>query len=96
MVVDVSHGNFVPVTALLGGSPSYIVDGIAQSDCELVAIEIIKLRKLLLEDAGVSNCFLEISLQRLQRISSWTPHCWAHQSELQNGSSMWPVTKMPN
>jgi len=68
MVVDVSHGHFVPVAALLGGSPSYIVGGIAQSDCELVAIEITKLRKLLLEDASVSNFFLEISLQRLQRI----------------------------
>src|ERR1039458_1698823 len=60
MVVDVSSGHFVPVTALLGGSPSYIVGGIAQSDCELVAIEITKLRKLLLEDASVSNFFLEI------------------------------------
>src|ERR1039458_2600873 len=68
MVVDVSSGHFVPVDALLGGSTSYIVDGIAQSDCELVAIEITKLRKLLLEDASVSNFFLEISLQRLQRI----------------------------
>jgi CRP/FNR family cyclic AMP-dependent transcriptional regulator len=68
MVVDVPSGHFVPVAALLEGSPSYIVDGIAQSDCELVAIEITKLRKLLLEDAGVSNFFLEISLQRLQRI----------------------------
>src|ERR1039458_7788658 len=66
--VDVSSGHFVPVAALLGGSPSYIVDGIAQGDCELVAIEITKLRKLLLEDASVSNFFLEISLQRLQRI----------------------------
>jgi len=68
MVVDVPSGHFVPVAALLEGSPSYIVDGIAQSDCELVTIEITKLRKLLLEDAGVSNFFLEISLQRLQRI----------------------------
>ena len=68
MVVDVSSENFVPVAALLGGYTSYIVDGIAQSDCELVAIEITKLRKLLLEDAAVSNFFLEVSLQRLQRI----------------------------
>jgi CRP/FNR family cyclic AMP-dependent transcriptional regulator len=68
MVVDVPSGHFVPVAALLEGSPSYNVDGIAQSDCELVTIEITKLRKLLLEDAGVSNFFLEISLQRLQRI----------------------------
>src|ERR1039458_6902203 len=68
MVVDVSSGHFVPVGALLGGSPSYIVDRISQSDCELLAIEITKLRKLLLEDASVSNFFLEISLQRLQRI----------------------------
>ena len=68
MVVDVPSGHFVPVAALLAGSPSYIVDGIAQSDCELVAIEVTKLRKLLLDDAGVSNFFLEISLERLQRI----------------------------
>ena len=68
MVVDVPSGQFVPVAALLAGATSYIVDGIAQSDCELVAIEITKLRKLLLEDARVSNFFLEISLQRLQRI----------------------------
>jgi CRP/FNR family cyclic AMP-dependent transcriptional regulator len=68
MVVDVPSGHFVPVAALLAGTASYIVDGIAQSDCELVAIEITKLRKLLLEDAGVSNFFLEISLQRLQRV----------------------------
>jgi|SRR5664279_986489 len=68
MVVDVPNGHFVPMAALLAGPTSYIVDGIAQSDCELVAIEITKLRKLLLEDAAVSNFFLEVSLQRLQRI----------------------------
>ena len=68
MVVDVPSGDFVPVAALLGGLTSYIVDGIAQNDCELVAIEITKLRKLLLEDAAVCNFFLEVSLQRLQRI----------------------------
>ena len=68
MVVDVPSGHFVPVAALLLGATTYIVDGIAQKNCELVAIEITKLRKLLLEDAGVSNFFLEISLQRLQRI----------------------------
>jgi CRP/FNR family transcriptional regulator len=68
MVVNVSSGHFVPVAALLAGPTSYIVNGIAQSDCELVAIEITKLRKLLLEDAAVGNFFLEISLQRLQRI----------------------------
>jgi CRP/FNR family transcriptional regulator len=68
MVVDVSSGNFVPVAALLSGPANYNVDGYALSDCELVAIEIVKLRKLLLEDALISNFFLEISLQRLQRI----------------------------
>jgi CRP/FNR family cyclic AMP-dependent transcriptional regulator len=70
MVMDVPSGQFVPVAALLGGAVSYIVDGIAQSDCELVAIEITKLRKLLLKDARVSNYFLELSLQRLERILS--------------------------
>jgi hypothetical protein len=31
-------GQFLPVTALLGGAVSYIAHGIAQSNCELVAI----------------------------------------------------------
>src|ERR1700690_3378401 len=53
LVVDVPSGQFVPVAALLIGAVSYIVDGIAKSDCDLVAIETTKVRKLLLNDARV-------------------------------------------
>ena len=59
LVVDVPSGHFVPVAALLAGATSYIVDGIAQMDCELVVIAVAKLRSLLLEDVSVSNFFLD-------------------------------------
>jgi CRP-like cAMP-binding protein len=68
MIMDLGSGQFVPVVALLAGYISYPVDGIAQSDCELVAIEITKLRKLLSEDVHVSGFFLTVSLQRTQRV----------------------------
>ena len=68
LVVDVPSGQFVPVAALLIGAVSYIVDGIAKGDCDLVAIETTKVRKLLLIDMRVSNYFLEVSLQRLESI----------------------------
>lgn len=68
MIMDVPHGQFVPITALLGGDACYVADGVAQGDCELVVIDVTKLRKLLLKDVRVSNYFLEISLQRMERI----------------------------
>jgi CRP-like cAMP-binding protein len=68
MIMDVTPGQFLPVTALLGGAVSYIAHGMAQSNCELVAIEITKLRKLVLKDVRISNYFLEIGLQRMERI----------------------------
>ena len=68
MIMNVSCGHFVPMTALLEGDVYYIADGVAQSNCELVAIEVTKLRKLLLKDVRVSNYFLEASLQRMERV----------------------------
>jgi CRP-like cAMP-binding protein len=68
MIMDVPRGQFVPMTALLGGDVYYTSDGVAQSNCELVAIEITKLRKLLLKDVRVSNYFLDASLKRMERV----------------------------
>lgn len=67
MIVDVASGQFAPLLVLLEGYTLYPVDGIAQTDCELVAIEITKLRKLLSEDVRISSFFLTLGLDRLQR-----------------------------
>jgi CRP/FNR family transcriptional regulator, cyclic AMP receptor protein len=68
MVMDLPPGHFMPMTALLGEGVRYVADGIAQSNCDLVVIEITQLRKLLLKDINVSNYFLEISLERTELI----------------------------
>lgn len=68
MIMDVPSGQFVPMVALLDECFSYPVDGVAQTDCDLVAIEITKLRRLLTIDADVSNYFLTMSLHRVQRV----------------------------
>ena len=65
IIAEAQPGEFLPINALFEGA-TYGADGIAQSDCEMMAIETAKLRKLLIHNSHVSYYFLQIALQRLQ------------------------------
>jgi CRP-like cAMP-binding protein len=70
MIMDVTGGQFFPITALHERGSNYVADGIAQTNCQLVAIQANELRELVLKDVRVSNYFLEISLQRQELVLS--------------------------
>ena len=66
IVTEVPPGQFTPISALLEGS-KYVVDGVALSECEMIAFDSVSLRKLLLRNAEVADFFLQVALQRLER-----------------------------
>jgi CRP/FNR family cyclic AMP-dependent transcriptional regulator len=63
--MKLATGQLFPLTSLRDRTNTYKANAIANEDCELVAIEISKLRKLMSSDLRVSNYFLQISAERI-------------------------------
>lgn len=68
MFLALSAGEFLPLAILGDEVSTYNADAMAHDNCELVAIEVGKVRKLISSNLRASNYFLEISAGRIERL----------------------------